>query len=511
MVSGKKERNRASRPGTKPSSELPQLRETHVYPPGTMTPEESLDHSRAFNAATASSGPPDDALRQYVDALFATYRATLEQYFPALTSHLWIYQRYPFETFILRLDTHGSIIGHRPAERERVHILRPEDLDPPLAAMNFFDVQKRWKTPLTSFSFYVREYGPEEGAVEGRRMALQDALTVFWAVLSPEQFHELCLALLHAEGVLVGDLTTMPPFARDALGSVTLHEPAGFRRVETWAFEFRHDRHRRVSVATMRRIAAILQQHSALPDSFCLLTPEDLTSIGRNIIVEHPRLRVWDRPVLDRLIYRHLDVLAPYFPDFIAAIDGLSQLEPTVPSIDPEQPSTAALRQRLRECPTGKEYFAAYESAAGDIWDHLFVPSLKRLGRQRSTDDGEQRRDGLYRNGRGKPFWQRVAHDYNASLIVVDYKNAGRAITTPVINDVRKYANRAVGQCIFVITRQGIAKAARAAAHRIFGEDGPVILVITDAELLEVIERKERGEDPEDILEDLLDDFLAGY
>lgn len=358
-VSGKKKRNRALQPGSKPSSELPQLRETHVYPPGTMTPEESLDHSQAFNAAIASSSPSDEALRQYVDALFATYRATLDQFFPTLTPHLWVYQRHPFETFILRLDTHGSIIGHRPGERAHVHILRPEDLDPPLAAMNIFDVQQRWETPLTSFSFYVREYGPEDGSIEGRRMALQDALTVFWAVLSPEQFHELCLALIRAEGVLVGDLPTMPPFARDALGNVTLHEPAGFRRVETWAFEFRHDRHRRVSVATMRQIAAILQQHPALPDCFCLLTPEDLTSIGRNIIVEHPRLRVWDRPVLDRLIYRHLELLAPYFPDFIAAIDGLSQPQPSSPSLDQERPTTVALWRRLQECPAGKEHFAA--------------------------------------------------------------------------------------------------------------------------------------------------------
>ena len=84
-------------------------------------------------------------------------------------------------------------------------------------------------------------------------------------------------------------------------------------------------------------------------------------------------------------------------------------------------------------------------------------------------------------------------------------------IDSGVLNDVEKYANDAIGKFILVVSRKGSEKGAEAIQIRLYRDRQVMVLAISDAQMLEIIERKERGENPEDVLDDLLDKVLMLY
>ena len=77
-----------------------------------------------------------------------------------------------------------------------------------------------------------------------------------------------------------------------------------------------------------------------------------------------------------------------------------------------------------------------------------------------------------------------------------------------IVSDVDKYANKAVGRFILVVSRFGAEAAAAGTQMRVYRDSNTVVLVLSDERLLEMVARKERGQAAEDVIEDALDEFL---
>jgi hypothetical protein len=127
-----------------------------------------------------------------------------------------------------------------------------------------------------------------------------------------------------------------------------------------------------------------------------------------------------------------------------------------------------------------------------------------------TTSDGTQRRDVLFKNMRSRPFWQRVFQKHEADFIIVDFKNYKDPVEPPVLNDVVQYASKALGWFIVVVSRQGAAPAFQDAQIRRYKDTNPgvVVLALSDSQMLEMVRRNESGEAPEDVIEDLYEEFL---
>jgi len=130
---------------------------------------------------------------------------------------------------------------------------------------------------------------------------------------------------------------------------------------------------------------------------------------------------------------------------------------------------------------------------------------------QHRTSDGTQRRDVLFRNERANKFFVRVAERFAADFIIVDFKNYADPVGGSVVQDVAKYANKALGRLVCIVARNGAAASASAVQERIYRDTDTVVLVLSDAQVLEMIERRERGENPADVLEDVLDELLMRF
>ncbi len=104
-----------------------------------------------------------------------------------------------------------------------------------------------------------------------------------------------------------------------------------------------------------------------------------------------------------------------------------------------------------------------------------------------------------------------MAERFEADVVIVDFKNYEDPVDSGVINDVGRYANKALGRFIVVASRFGMKNTVPSTQIRQFRDSNNVVLVISDERMLEMVYRKERGERPEDVLEDLLDEFLLGF
>lgn len=429
----------------------------------------------------------------------------VERYFGELAAALPSYADLPYASTVVRVGPNGIIIGHKPAPSPGVTVLRLENFDPPLEPhWTIFTIQDRLEATLLSFDFRSSFYGEKEAREAGARAAFEQAMSVFWHVLQPTRFEELCKDLARAEGIRI-DEVAQTDVALDAIGPVFFDEPGGFVREETWGFELKHYIVQRPSAALVREVEAKIENKAVPVDILCLISSGDLTSIGRNVAIESPRVRVWDRVVLDRLLHRHPQIMEQYFQPYA---DALARVQADWAG---DNSNTTRLQRALRECPAGQRHFRQYEDIGLELLRFLFPTEIGEPRIQARTDDGVERRDVVCRNNRQSRFFQRVADRFGADFVIWDFKNYGDPITGEVINDVATYANSALGRFIVVVSRKGGSDSSRAAQLRRLRNDDRMIVVVSDEQVLEMVHRKESGAAPEDLLEDLLDEILVAY
>lgn len=453
----------------------------------------------------------DDELVTYIKEFFAAFRMTVEEFFPQVAPSLSLYADAPFHTTVVRFGPNAVIIGHRHNDQSLVEVRRYEDFDPPFDSPNIFDISKRLQFRHCYFSAAPRTFDANEAHANAVRDALSAVLEFFWFSIPDEQtFATVIKKLIEAEGIKVRDAETLrvgkAEFEFDAKASVLLREPAGYRRFEDWAFEFKH---KRVSANDLRQIEKRFTVDSSL-DCLCLVTSDDLTSISTNVASENTRIRVWDRSILNRIIHAHPAILRSHFNEFPHAIEELSRrMEIRASTGRPSQSEEFA--NKLKLCPTGQQHFTEYEDVGMAILSYLFEGQLGPAKPQVRTLDEKQRRDVLYRNNRATRFFERCFVRFASDFLIVDFKNYGEEITSSVVTDVDKYANKALGRLILVVSRKGASQSVEATQQRVFRDSSVVVLVVSDADLLEMVQRKEREQSPEDVIEDKLDELLAHF
>jgi len=357
-----------------------------VYPPNHLTLAESRARALADTEAAPGEPPDDTALAAYVRTYFARYRAVIERFFEPLAPALPLYASAPFASVVVRFGR-GVIIGHRPAPTESVRVMRFDELDPPLEpGWTIFTLQDQLDVPALSFDFTPRPYDARQAEVEGTRQALHDALSIFWQLIDEGQYASLCRELLRLQGVELDSDIAVDDRAFGAVADVLLQEPAGFRREERWAFDFKPHQTERVSARYVKELEDYLAQTTAGVDVVCVLRSGDLTSIGNHIAVGNPRIRLWDRAVLDRLIHAHFDLLSSVFTHYASAVATVSD-ELGLGGAPASR--LAEFEGRLRACDCGNEHFAHYEALGTEIFQYLFPSNSAR--RKSSTERATER------------------------------------------------------------------------------------------------------------------------
>ena len=165
------------------------------------------------------------------------------------------------------------------------------------------------------------------------------------------------------------------------------------------------------------------------------------------------------------------------------------------------------LIQALDDVPTGREYSSQYEDVCGRLLEFLFCPELGRPKSQVYTRNRSQRRDFIMKNGAQDGFWAGARDQYKADYLVVEVKNVKGAVSNSSVWQLAGYMKeKGVGFFGMLIARNGVSRGV--ANHAIIDQwvhSNKMIVPISNEDLVTMVELRDNGSDPTDLLEELID------
>ncbi len=97
-------------------------------------------------------------------------------------------------------------------------------------------------------------------------------------------------------------------------------------------------------------------------------------------------------------------------------------------------------------------------------------------------------------------------------MVLVEFKNYdGQEIGKDEVNQTRNYLTEPMGRLALIVSSKKPSSPAYVKRNSVWSEDRKVILFITVDNLREMLFMKERGEDPSDLVVDLLEDFYLSW
>ena len=364
------------------------------YTPFQLDIEESNEFQKDFDERTKDLVIEDDVLIKYAQNYIESYCNTINQYFNEIKNYVSICINYPYRISIYRIGPNGVCFFYKPDETETISVYRPEDLDDSIESMNLFEVAKVFEPIFYKFDFRPREYSLKEAEIDGIKQALSSAFAFFWNAIDEKDFIELCDEVVLLENYKLLGEKRIEYKSFDEICEIKINEPAGFRRVEKWGFDYKHFRNNRITVKDIHRVEQLLRDSKNQIDIACLVTSGDITSIGSEISVENSRIRVWDRAVLENILHDNLELLSKYFSRYSNTVEKLEK------SFQESKTKSkySYFESQIRNCGYGRENFSNYEKIVTEVLSYLFEKDVGTPRVQERTIDEVHRRDTLYRN-----------------------------------------------------------------------------------------------------------------
>jgi hypothetical protein len=172
------------------------------------------------------------------------------------------------------------------------------------------------------------------------------------------------------------------------------------------------------------------------------------------------------------------------------------------------------LRDGLATCPPGRTGWAKFEELALATLCHLFVPPLARPTIQARTFSGLDRRDAIFPNRitDTTTSWGLLRHDHDARLILVEFKNYDKEnIGKEETDQTRNYLKKSMGRLAIICCNKLPDHSAHLRRNGVYSEEGKIILFITTGNLREMLDMKDRGDDPSEFIVDCVDQFLIQH
>lgn len=273
--------------------------------------------------------------------------------------------------------------------------------------------------------------------------------------------------------------------------------------------------HAGIDSKVMRMCERIWRYHEVYQGACVLATGNLVEDAVKKKCRELYHTYVWD---VRNLLWLFRDV-----PDIQK--EFVSLLNYTIEDVVPERPEpaflaedtepeskTSGFREKLDQISPGREDAARYEEVATEILKYILGEYLTLWEKQKASNNNLYRFD-LYckiKHGELPEFFDTIKNYYNTKYIIFEFKNYESPIAQKEIYTTEKYLYRkALRSVAVIISRKGADSGAIAAAEGCLREDGKLILCLSDADLLELVDIQNKGEQTAaERLQELLDAIL---
>jgi hypothetical protein len=175
---------------------------------------------------------------------------------------------------------------------------------------------------------------------------------------------------------------------------------------------------------------------------------------------------------------------------------------------------TTELINRLFACPPGKAGWREFEDVCLEVLRYLFIPPLAEPKIQVRSYSGIDRRDAVFPN---RSFdadnnWHLLLQELNARMVLFEFKNYDvTEIGKEEVDQARNYLTEPMGRLAIMVCNRTPNEAAHIRRNTIFSAEKKVILFLTKEHLKEMLFIKERGEDPANLIVDLVEWFYLQH
>lgn len=181
--------------------------------------------------------------------------------------------------------------------------------------------------------------------------------------------------------------------------------------------------------------------------------------------------------------------------------DRERQASDALPFLPPASNDTRAtgegLIARLNQTPVGKEAAQDYQQVVLDILTFVFCPDLIDGRLEERTIEGTERRDIIFTNDSDTSFFDYVRNTHDSLFIMFEVKNV-RELEMPALNQSATYLGDRIGRLGYIVTRHQPGNNLIRKQISIFNDSQPrkVLLILSDAHLVELIEVRMRDAEP---------------
>ena len=165
-----------------------------------------------------------------------------------------------------------------------------------------------------------------------------------------------------------------------------------------------------------------------------------------------------------------------------------------------------ALQEELRQWQGGKGTALSiqYEKLCTRVLNRLFsLDDLSLWLEQAKSNDDLYRFDLIckIKQDNHKDFWETVERHFHSKYIIFEFKNYSGEVTQMEVTTTARYLyTKALRTVAIIVSPKGFSAHAEKAARGALREEGKLILSLTNADLIEMLQEQDKGNDPSEYL-----------
>lgn len=283
----------------------------------------------------------------------------------------------------------------------------------------------------------------------------------------------------------------------------------------TYCFQMKYYRSDNGVERNLRRLCSSLSENSKMEQYRRILVTANLVKDElKRLCSDKFGISVWD---VKNLLWI-FDEFAEIKNEFVAllnySVEAIQPEEPAPPIFrkPEEKPECNRLKEKLERIKPGKEQYQEYQDLCVEILKYVLGDYLTLWDIQEKTDGGMYRFDLCckIKDGVNEDFFNTVRQYFGTKYIVFEFKNYTDQITQKEIYTTEKYLyEKALRKVAVIISRRGPSESALAAARGSFRENGKLILCLSDKDIMDLIDIKEKDQrSTGSFFETMLDNIL---
>jgi hypothetical protein len=239
-----------------------------------------------------------------------------------------------------------------------------------------------------------------------------------------------------------------------------------------------------------------------------LVTSAQLTPLAKERISKIQNLKVWDKEAVQERAAKHPD-LEDLFQVHINDRKEFDKWLTKLVSVTFKPIRSHELAASLRAVPYGLDGWKDYERVCTEILTYVFMPELAAPDIQVRSDDGLDIIDAIFPIRSHQPPWALVRSEYRTRFVVAEFKNYREPIGQTQVESIAQYLWRPAQRFFGVlVSRHAPSASAITQRRRKWLEEEKCIVFLKDEDLLEMLELREAGGQPFDVIDAQLEDFL---